>query len=79
MMKRFLMMGTVFLLFSNPMVAQIDETILPKNITYIKFLSSVLTWDNIYPLMSVKTKFGTFIVDSVEANEKGLITLKVKK
>ena len=45
----------------------------------IKFLSSVLTWDNIYPLMSVKTKFSTFIVDSVEANEKGLITLKVKK
>lgn len=45
----------------------------------IKFLSSVLTWDNIYPLNSVKTKFGTFIIDSVEANEKGLITLKCKK
>ena len=47
--------------------------------TTIKFFSSVLTWDNLFPLMSVKTNIGTFKVDTVEANEKGLITLKVKK
>ena len=45
----------------------------------IKFFSSVLTWDALFPFMSVKTKLGTFKVDSVEINEKGLITLKVKK
>ncbi|MFZ1786701.1 MAG: hypothetical protein WAT92_00255 [Saprospiraceae bacterium] len=47
--------------------------------TTIKFLSSVITWDNLFPLMSVKTNLGTFKVESVETNEKGLITLKVKK
>ena len=45
----------------------------------IKFLSGLITWDQIYPLMSAKTKFGTFKIESVEANEKGLITLKCKK
>jgi hypothetical protein len=45
----------------------------------IKFLSGLITWDQLYPLMSAKTKFGTFKIESVEANEKGLITLKCKK
>jgi len=47
--------------------------------TTIKFFSSVLTWDNLFPLMSVKTNLGTFKVETVEANEKGLITLKAVK
>jgi len=47
--------------------------------TTIKFMSSVITWDNIYPFYSVKTNYGTFKINSIEANEKGLITLKAVK
>jgi len=42
-------------------------------------MSSVITWDNIYPFYSVKTNYGTFKINSIEANEKGLITLKAVK
>ena len=47
--------------------------------TTIKFFSSVLTWDTLFPFMSIKTDIGTFKVDTSEVNEKGLITLKCKK
>ena len=47
--------------------------------TTIKFFSSVLTWDTLFPFMSIKTNIGTFKVDTSEVNEKGLITLKCKK
>lgn len=47
--------------------------------TTIKFFSSVITWDTLFPFMSIKTDIGTFKVDTSEVNEKGLITLKCKK
>jgi uncharacterized protein (UPF0297 family) len=46
--------------------------------TTIKFFSSVLTWDTLFPYMSIKTDIGTFKVETSEVNEKGLITLKCK-
>ena len=47
--------------------------------TTIKFFSSVITWDTLFPYMSIKTDIGTFKVETSEVNEKGLITLKCKK
>lgn len=40
--------------------------------------SSVITWDSLIPLMSVKTKYGTFQIKETEFEENGLLTLKTR-
>lgn len=45
----------------------------------IKLKASLLTWDSIYPMFSVKTKYGTFLITETEINEFGEMVLKIKK
>ncbi len=45
----------------------------------IKFNSTILSWDKLSPLMSVKTDYGVFLINSVSIDDKGLITLNISK
>lgn len=45
----------------------------------IKLMTSVITWQNLMPYMSVKTKYGTYLIETTEITEQDLLTLKIKK
>ena len=45
----------------------------------IKFISNVVSWDKIQPMMCAKTEHGTFLINEVSIDEKGLITLNISK
>jgi hypothetical protein len=45
----------------------------------IKFVSNPFQWDVLWPLMSVKTVYGTYLIDEIEFNQDGEMTLKIKK
>jgi hypothetical protein len=45
----------------------------------ISFLSGVLSWQKLQPYMSVVTRYGTFMIEAIEIDEKNTITLNVIK
>ena len=45
----------------------------------IKLMTSVITWQNLMPYMSVKTRYGTYLIETTEITEQDLLTLKIKK
>jgi hypothetical protein len=45
----------------------------------IKMISSNIMWDRINPMMSVVCKYGTFLIDEIDIDQKQFLTLKIKK
>lgn len=45
----------------------------------LKMFSSPIMWDNLSPMYSVITKYGTFLIEEIEIDNKNLLTLKIKK
>jgi len=45
----------------------------------LKFMSNLINWDNLRPLMNVKIGEGTFLIESLEINQNEEMTLKIKK
>jgi len=45
----------------------------------IKIKSSVLMWNNLIPMYSVITKFGTFLIEEITIDKNDLLTIKIKK
>lgn len=47
--------------------------------TEIKTKTGVKNFDNLWPTMAIKTKYGSFLINEIEYNEKQILTLKVRK
>lgn len=45
----------------------------------IKIKGSPIMWNNINPMFSVITKYGTFLIEEIDIDKNNLITLKIKK
>ena len=47
--------------------------------TEIKTKTGVKNFDTLWPTMAIKTKYGSFLINEIEYNEKQILTLKVRK